>query len=115
MNKVKEYDVCLAQPDGVGCRMFKFFSNVPREVYFQSFTNIDNESVDQILSNREDRNTIQVFFHNHLNINATAKALVIHRNTLNYRIERIKKITGLDLRHLCDAFVFHALMYKYSN
>ena len=57
--------------------------------------------------------TIQRFFENNLNVSETARKLFVHRNTLVYRLEKIKKITGLDLREFEDAIVFKvALMVK---
>ncbi|MBR4767171.1 MAG: helix-turn-helix domain-containing protein [Clostridia bacterium] len=57
--------------------------------------------------------TIQKFFENNLNVSETSRKLFVHRNTLVYRLEKIKKITGLDLRSFDDAIVFKvALMVK---
>ena len=57
--------------------------------------------------------TIQRFFENNLNVSETSRKLFVHRNTLVYRLEKIKKITGLDLREFEDAIVFKvALMVK---
>lgn len=66
------------------------------------------ESLDQ-----ETLFTIQKFFENNLNISETSRKLFVHRNTLVYRLEKIKKITGLDLREFDHAIVFKiALMVK---
>lgn len=57
--------------------------------------------------------TIQKFFENNLNVSETARKLFVHRNTLVYRLEKIKKLTGLDLREFDDAITFKvALMVK---
>ena len=57
--------------------------------------------------------TIQKFFENNLNVSETSRKLFVHRNTLVYRLEQIKKLTGLDLREFDDAIVFKvALMVK---
>ncbi|MCL2022847.1 MAG: helix-turn-helix domain-containing protein [Oscillospiraceae bacterium] len=57
--------------------------------------------------------TILRFFENNLNVSETSRKLFIHRNTLVYRLEKIKKLTGLDLREFDDAIVFKvALMVK---
>lgn len=57
--------------------------------------------------------TIQKFFENNLNVSETSRRLFVHRNTLVYRLEKIKKLTGLDLREFDDAIVFKvALMVK---
>lgn len=66
------------------------------------------ESLDQ-----ETLFTIQRFFENNLNVSETSRKLFVHRNTLVYRLEKIKKLTGLDLREFEDAIVFKvALMVK---
>ena len=57
--------------------------------------------------------TIQRFFENNLNVSETSRKLFVHRNTLVYRLEKIKKLTGLDLREFDDAITFKvALMVK---
>lgn len=57
--------------------------------------------------------TIQKFFENNLNVSETSRKLFVHRNTLVYRLEKIRKITGLDLREFDHAIVFKvALMVK---
>ena len=50
--------------------------------------------------------TVRVFFQNDLNLTATAKQLYIHRNTLNYRLDKIQKMLHLDVRSFHDAVVF---------
>ena len=59
------------------------------------------ESLDQ-----ETLFTIQRFFENNLNVSETSRKLFVHRNTLVYRLEKIKKITGLDLREFDHAIIF---------
>ena len=53
--------------------------------------------------------TVRVFFRNDLNLTAASKQLFIHRNTLNYRLDKIKKEFGLDLRSFGDAVVFRII------
>ena len=62
---------------------------------------------------RETLMTIQCFFENNLNVSETSRKLFVHRNTLVYRLEKIRKITGLDLREFEHAITFKvALMVK---
>jgi carbohydrate diacid regulator len=57
--------------------------------------------------------TINKFFENNLNVSETSRKLFVHRNTLVYRLEKIKKLTGLDVREFDDAIIFKvALMVK---
>lgn len=62
---------------------------------------------------KETLQTIQVFFENNLNVSETSRKLFVHRNTLVYRLEKIRKLTGLDLRQFDHAITFKvALMVK---
>lgn len=72
-----------------------------------SMESLDNETIF----------TIQKFFENNLNVSETSRKLFVHRNTLVYRLEKIKKITGLDLRDFDNAIVFKVAMMvkKYLN
>ncbi|MCR4755595.1 MAG: helix-turn-helix domain-containing protein [Lachnospiraceae bacterium] len=61
--------------------------------------NIPDDIDDEILS------TVRKFFDNSLNVSETARQLFIHRNTLIYRLEKLQKITGLDVRVFDDAVI----------
>lgn len=50
--------------------------------------------------------TINKFFENNLNVSETSRQLFVHRNTLVYRIEKLAKSTGLDIRTFDDALTF---------
>ena len=50
--------------------------------------------------------TINKFFENSLNVSETSRQLYIHRNTLVYRLDKLQKTTGLDLRIFEDAITF---------
>lgn len=59
--------------------------------------------------------TIKKFFENNLNVSETSRKLFVHRNTLVYRLDKIKKLTGLDLREFESAIVFKValMVHKY--
>ena len=61
--------------------------------------------------------TINKFFENNLNVSETSRKLFVHRNTLVYRLEKIKKLTGLDLRQFDHAIVFKValMVHKYLS
>ena len=61
--------------------------------------------------------TINKFFENSLNVSETSRQLFIHRNTLVYRLEKLLKSTGLDLRNFDDAITFKIAMMvvRYMN
>ena len=54
--------------------------------------------------------TINKFFENSLNVSETSRQLFIHRNTLVYRLDKLQKMTGLDLRVFEDAITFYIAM-----
>lgn len=63
--------------------------------------------------------TVTKFFENNLNVSETSRQLYVHRNTLVYRLDKVQKITGLDLRVFDHAIVFKVAMmvkrYLVSN
>lgn len=61
--------------------------------------------------------TVNKFFDNNLNVSETSRQLYIHRNTLVYRLDKLQKMTGLDLRNFDDAIVFKIMLMvsKYMN
>jgi carbohydrate diacid regulator len=61
-----------------------------------SYESLDNETL----------LTISKFFENNLNGSETSRQLFVHRNTLVYRLDKVQKITGLDLRNFDDAVLF---------
>ncbi|MBR3575943.1 MAG: helix-turn-helix domain-containing protein, partial [Clostridia bacterium] len=75
------------------------------------------ESIDAL--DQETLLTIQKFFKHNLNVSETARELFVHRNTLVYRLDKIEKITGLDLRQFDQAVTFKVAMmvqkYLQSN
>ena len=64
------------------------------------------EKIPNVLEDEEAMSTIAKFFENNLNISETARQLYVHRNTLVYRLERIEKEIGLDIRKFDDAMTF---------
>lgn len=71
------------------------------EVFIKGgFDSLDSETLE----------TVKCFFDNNLNISETARKLFVHRNTLMYRLEKIKKLTGLDVRNFDHAIIFKIAM-----
>lgn len=64
------------------------------------------DGIPDILEDEEAMSTISKFLENNLNISETARQLYVHRNTLVYRLERIQKAIGLDIRTFEDAMTF---------
>ena len=74
--------------------------------YYERLFSPENES----LFNDEMMYTIDMFFRQDLNMSETARQLYIHRNTLVYRLDKIQKATGFNLRSFKDAVTFKILM-----
>jgi len=58
----------------------------------------------------ETRETVERFFEADLNLSVAARQMFVHRNTLTYRLDRIQRETGLDLRKFEDAAIFRLVM-----
>ena len=65
-------------------------------------------SMDQF--DEETLTTVNKFFENNLNVSETSRQLYIHRNTLFYRLDKLQKMTGLDLRNFDDAIIFKIML-----
>ena len=71
---------------------------------YSSYMTMPN--IQGILEDEELMKTADAFFENSLNISLTSKKIYMHRNTLVYRIEKIHKAIGLDIRKFEDAMAF---------
>ena len=88
--------------------MERFLSAVSREESLRFQSLLFNRHTQRIF-NEEMLQTIEMFFEKDLNLSDTARQLYIHRNTLVYRLEKVQRATGLDLRHFKDAVTFKML------
>lgn len=103
-----ERDVISYESLGIGRLIYQLPTTVCEMFLTEVFRDNSIDALDG-----ETLNTIQKFFENNLNVSETSRNLFVHRNTLVYRLEKIKKITGLDLREFDHAIVFKvALMVK---
>ena len=71
---------------------------------------LEDEKVKKFFNDEELTYTVEVFFANNLNIIKASEKLIVHRNTLIYRIEKIKKMLGLDIREFEDAVTLQTLL-----
>ena len=87
----------------------RFLMELPQEISAHYHGLLFNRKT-QRLFNEEMLYTIEMFFKKDLNLSDTARQLYIHRNTLVYRLDKVQRQTGLDLRHFDDAVTFKLLM-----
>ncbi len=94
---------------GIGRLIYQLPTNLCRMFLHEIFgpdipTHIDEETL----------TTINTFLENNLNVSETSRQLYVHRNTLVYRIEKIARATGLDIRNFDDALTLKiAIMVLY--
>ena len=81
-------------------------------VYNDIFTDKD---IVKILSNEEIIKTAKIFLDNDLNLSKSSKKWFLHRNTMIYRINKIKQIMGLDIRVFADAVLFSNMLEIYKS
>ncbi|MBR3874167.1 MAG: helix-turn-helix domain-containing protein [Clostridia bacterium] len=86
----------------------RFLMNIPREDSMHYHNLLFNRKTAKLF-NEEMLQTIDMFFRKDLNLSDTARQLFIHRNTLVYRLDKVQRQTGLDLRHFDDAVTFKIL------
>lgn len=72
-----------------------------------------DENIIAVLSDSELFSCIESFFKNDLSVAETSRNSYMHRNTLIYRIEKIQKLTGLNIRKFEDAVTFELLARIY--
>lgn len=92
--------------------IYDLINGLRRDFLEKLFSSIDNDFLN-ILRDRELINTAEEFLRCDLNISEAARRLYIHRNTLLYRIEKIKLMTGLDIKAFEEAMVFKLLITVY--
>lgn len=92
----------------------RYLSEIPKEICSRYHHLLFNRKT-QRLFNEEMLHTIEMFFAKDLNLSDTARQLYIHRNTLVYRLDKIQRQTGLDLRRFEDAITFQTLLLLGKN
>ena len=94
---------------GIGRLIYQLPTNLCKIFMEEIFGDTDPGSLDdEIVS------TAYKFFENNLNVSETSRQLFIHRNTLVYRVEKLQKATGLDVRTFDDALTFKIAMMVYD-
>ncbi len=87
----------------------RFLMELPQDISAYYHNLLFNRKTARLF-NEEMLYTIEMFFKKDLNLSDTARQLYIHRNTLVYRLDKVQRQTGLDLRHFEDAVTFKLLM-----
>ncbi|WP_336078656.1 PucR family transcriptional regulator [Paenibacillus sp. 203] len=93
----------------------RLLNRIPKEQRVLFLEQVMKSSV--ILEDSETMATLDIFFQLDCNVSETAKRLYVHRNTLIYRLDKIKQETGLDVRTFNDAVLvkLYLLLYKVTK
>ncbi|MCP3780959.1 helix-turn-helix domain-containing protein [Paenibacillus sp. MZ03-122A] len=93
----------------------RLLHRIPKEQRVLFLEQVMKSSV--ILEDSETMATLDIFFQLDCNVSETAKRLYVHRNTLIYRLDKIKQETGLDVRTFNDAVLvkLYLLLYKVTK
>ncbi len=94
---------------GIGRLIYQLPANLCRIFIEEIFGDNDPGDFDE-----EIVTTVSKFFENNLNVSETSRQLFVHRNTLVYRVEKLQKSTGLDVRTFDDALTFKIAMMVYN-
>ena len=87
----------------------RFLADIPADKANLFYQTLFNKKTSKLF-NEEMLTTIETFFENSLNLSETSRQMYIHRNTLVYRLDKVQKTVGLDLRAFDDAVTFKLLM-----
>ncbi len=94
--------------------LIKVFSDLPRATV-ETYVKIAlDKNYREVLADEELMAAADVFLKHSLNISEASRSMYVHRNTLIYRLDKIERITGLDIRNFNDAMTFRTayLIYK---
>lgn len=92
-----------------GLVLERFLMDIPRDLGQRYHSILFNRRTARLF-NEEMLHTIEMFFAKDLNLSDTARQLYIHRNTLVYRLDKVQRQTGLDLRKFDDAVTFKMML-----
>ena len=93
--------------------LMKILEDIPEAKLAQYFTEITDEHCKEVFEDVEMLSTAEAFLQSSLNVSETSRNLYMHRNTLLYRLDKIEKATGLNIRQVSDAVSFRVLTLLY--
>lgn len=89
--------------------LIRILEDMPRYRLSEYLDTLMEINAGEIFSDEEMINTAEEFLENNLNVSETSRKLYLHRNTLMYRLDKIEKLTGLNLRKFSDAVTFRLI------
>lgn len=89
--------------------LIKMLEDLPESKLAEYFSDITDEHFKEVFEDEEMLGTAEAFLQSSLNVSETSRNLYMHRNTLLYRLDKIEKSTGLNIRLFSDAVSFRVL------
>lgn len=89
--------------------LIKMLEDLPKYKLNEYLETLMDTGAKEIFSDPEMINTAEEFLENSLNVSETSRKLYLHRNTLTYRLDKIEKATGLNIRKFSDAVTFRLI------
>lgn len=95
--------------------VLKLFAKLPKQDIIEYMETLLDDNVMNLFNNDELFMTAETFLACSLNVSETSRVMYIHRNTLNYRLDKIESLSGLNIRNFNDAMTFKmaTLVMKY--
>lgn len=94
--------------------LVKMLEEVPKEKLSEFIGDVTDEQIKEVFEDEEMLYTAEKFLSTSLNVSETSRSLYMHRNTLLYRLDKIEKATGLNIRLFPDAVTFRILTVLYK-
>ncbi len=89
--------------------LIKMLEELPKHKLSENLQTLMDSSAKEIFSDEEMISTAEEFLESSLNTSETSRKLYLHRNTLIYRLDKIEKATGLNIRKFSDAITFRLI------
>lgn len=96
----------LLAKNGAKLSLYALVDGLPAGSRAAMLENVDVGKFKKIFNDSDMMSAIDCLFDNDLNVSQTARKMYMHRNTLIYRLNKLKEITSLDVRVFSDAVVF---------
>ena len=89
--------------------LIKMLEDLPKYKLNEYLELLMDERAREIFDDDEMTSTAEEFLENNLNVSETSRKIYLHRNTLMYRLDKIEKATGLNIRKFSDAVTFRLI------
>ena len=116
-NALRYADVFETQGNVHSYREFllaKMLEDIPEARLMEYMAELSDEESKEVFEDEEMLNTAESFLQSSLNVSEASRNLYMHRNTLLYRLDKIEKATGLNIRSFSDAVSFRVLTILYK-